>query len=512
MKRFFTLLLLAGAVSAAQAQKLQKTTLQIPELRLYNAFSGGYANVYGFGSDEKNYYVCQDMHYGGVSLSFFIINKKFTSPVKQCPIKGEKGDHFLKILLLEDDVVILLARHKKSEQKSQIIKQTYGKTTGKFKKETAIASFPMSKSEYWLASTTISPDKTKTGILFMIANKKNDVDSYYAALLNQNGEVEWDVTHDLEISNESFSVQDFTVTNNGDLYIAFCSEPEKIKKATDKNLYIDLVFLTDGIKEKMTIPIKKYQVVEVKLQPLKNGEVYLAALFAEDNKTYETEFLSMVLNGNNFNDNKSHTKEIKETNTHVRVMAGSVIPTKFLYRLGIERVLELDNGNIAVVCEQAINASYMVRSGNMVSTAYLKVRGSVTTFFVNGDDASVEDVSTMEKYQLKRHDLNFPAKSLHLSIFPFVYGNKVGYIFNDCLKKYTTPEKYKGTSFKNIDGKDVAIVLSTQASGEKAELKLLSGNVAAGRLFRQILFEESDKLIVFTQSKKGAYIETLSLP
>ena len=505
MKRFFTLLLLAGAISATQAQKLEKTALEIPNLKKSY-------NIDGFGSDANNYYVCGEaLTRKGFTRSYFVVNKNLTT-VKEYPIVNEDS-RFLRILTTESDVVILLARYKKSEQKTYIIKQTYAKSTGKFKNETVIASFETEKSDSWaVLRTSVSPDKTKTAFLFMIANKKSTVDSYYAAVFDEGCNIEWDSENELGLSNEVFNVQNFIVTNKGELYIAFSSKPENIKKATDKNLYIDLVFLTDGIKEKMTIPIKKYQVVEVKLQPLKNGEVYLAALFAEDNKTYETEFLSMVLNGNNFNDNKSHTKEIKETNTHVRVMAGSVIPTKFLYRLGIERVLELDNGNIAVVCEQAINASYMVRSGNMVSTAYLKVRGSVTTFFVNGDDASVEDVSTMEKYQLKRHDLNFPAKSLHLSIFPFVYGNKVGYIFNDCLKKYTTPEKYKGTSFKNIDGKDVAIVLSTQASGEKAELKLLSGNVAAGRLFRQILFEESDKLIVFTQSKKGAYIETLSLP
>ena len=508
MKRFFTLLLLAGAVSAAQAQKLQKTTLQIPELRLYNAFSGGYANVYGFGSDEKNYYVCQDMHYGGVSLSFFIINKKFTSPVKQCPIKGEKGDHFLKILLLEDDVVILLARHKKSEQKSQIIKQTYGKTTGKFKKETAIASFPMSKSEYWLASTTISPDKTKTGILFMIANKKNDVDSYYAALLNQNGEVEWDVTHDLEISNESFSVQDFTVTNNGDLYIAFCSEPEKIKKATDKNLYIDLIYLSDDDKEKMTLPFEKYQIGEVQLKPLKSGDVYLAALFAEDDKSYKTELLSMILNGKRFSEDKSYKKEIKETNTHVRLPANYFLPGKFLYNLGIERILELDNGNIAVICEQG--ASMQLTTQQMI--VYMKARGSVSTFFVKGSDASIEDVSVMDKSQFFKSAYNYSAKAFGLSIFSFAYGNKVGYIFNDCVTKYTDPAKYKGNGFKKIDGKDIAIVLNTQESGEKAEIELLTGKAAAGRLLRQVLFEEDNRLVILTQNKKAGYIETLSLP
>jgi hypothetical protein len=118
----------------------------------------------------------------------------------------------------------------------------------------------------------------------------------------------------------------------------------------------------------------------------------------------------------------------------------------------------------------------------------------------------------MDKFQLHEIGFNAPVKSLGISIHPFVYDNKVGYVFNDALKKYTAPTKYKGKSFEKIDGKDVAIVLSTQASGEKAKIELLSGNVASGRLICQILFKEEDRLIVLTQNKKTAYIETLSLP
>lgn len=67
-------------------------------------------------------------------------------------------------------------------------------------------------------------------------------------------------------------------------------------------------------------------------------------------------------------------------------------------------------------------------------------------------------------------------------------------------------------NLKNLKGKDVNIILSTQASGEKAKKVSLYGNIEAGRWFRQILFEEDDKLVVLTQNKKESYIETLSLP
>ena len=517
MKRFFLIFLWVGAISMLQAQSLQKTALKIDELKISTTFSGNYGDVYGFGSDEKNYYVYLERE-----NSFFIVNKKFTPPAKKYPIKGEKGDIFLKILTTESDVMVLVARNKKSEHKMQIIKQLYAKTTGKLRDETVIASSAMSKSENWLFRSEISADKTKTGFLFMIASKKNTVDSYYAAVLNQDGGLEWDVTHDLEISNEAFSIQDLAVTNKGELYVALLSFPEKAKKAVDKKLYIDLLLLTDGTKDKMKIPIEKYAEGEVKLKILKSGNLCLAALFGVDEKSYKKEFFSLKISASTFNEAGSGKKEIEEKNTHLGLYMGGLAPSKLLYDLEIEKILELDNGDIAVVCEQGIAASYgtvayqngVANTAHAASmTVYYKIRGSVTTFFVKGEDASVVDVSVMDKYQLSRSQVDYDAKCFNLSIYPFVYGNKVGYIFNDCLKKYTTPAKYKkGTSFKNVDGKDACIVLNTQESGEKAKIALLSGNVAAGRLVRQILFEEEDKLIVLTQNKKGAYIETLTLP
>jgi len=503
MKRFFTLLLLAGAISATQAQKLEKTALEIPNLKKSY-------NIDGFGSDANNYYVCGEaLTRKGFTRSYFVVNKNLTT-VKEYPIVNEDS-RFLRILTTESDVVILLARYKKSEQKTYIIKQTYAKSTGKFKNETVIASFETEKSDSWaVLRTSVSPDKTKTAFLFMIANKKSTVDSYYAAVFDEGCNIEWDSENELGLSNEVFNVQNFIVTNKGELYIAFSSKPENIKKATDKNLYIDLVYLLDDTKEKMTLPIEKHQFGKVQLKPLKNGDIYLASLFAKDENSYQTELLSMILNGKKFNDNKSHTKEIEEKNTHVRQPRW--FPTgSYLWSLGIEKILELDNGNIAIVCEQETSVTINWDGAHF----YCEARGSVSTFFVNGNDASVENVSVMEKLQsIRTGGIYFTPQSAGLSIFPFVYGNKVGYFFNDALEKYTAPAKYKGDfmTIKNFYGKGTAIVLSTQENDKTAKIELLSGNVEAGRLVREILFEEDNRLVILTQSKKTTYIETLSLP
>ena len=512
MKKFCVFFLLVGAVSMLMAQKLQKTALTIDDLKMSLFSATVYGSLYGFGADENNYYVYCDvrstyqgawdvkyLHWGKNQDSYFVINKKF-STVTRYVVMENKDDRFLKITLADDDVVILVARNQKEQQKTQIIKQTYAKTTGKLKKETVIASFPKSKSEHWYFYSSASPDKTKNAFMFMTTNK-NNADGYYVAVLDETYNMEWNSEYDLELSNNTFSTKDFTITDKGEIYIAFVSYP----KTKSKESYIDLVYLAENEQDKMSIPIEKYHFAELRLKPLKSGDVYLAALFS-NNKTYAGEFYSLKLNGKNFNDGGSHTKEITEKNIRVP------INRNYSYHLEIMSILELDNGNIAVICEQGF--TLMIVSNNMAS--YQKARGSVTTFFVNGSDASIEDVSVMSKTQICGMTYDIDARKVGGSISPFVYGNKVAYLFNDSFKKYAFPAKYKENKkvqYPDLKCKDVSLVLSTQESGEKAKIDVLTGKTeTAGRMFRQILFRENDRLILLTRDKKGGYIETLSLP
>jgi len=491
MRRVVFIMLL-GCVSMLNAQKLEKPALKINDLDWTGSVSG-------FASDNQNYYL-----YYARDNCYFIVNKKFTS-AKKVEIQEKKNERFLKIAKNGEDIVVFISRYKKSESKGEVVMKSLNMTTGKLKNEKVIATFSMKKSDFWGITTTISPDRNKSAFLFLLADKKGKADSYYVMVMDEFFNLEWSSVHSLGMSNESFSVKDFIVTNKGELYVAFFSYPENIKKAINKKSYIDLVYLTEETKEKMTLPLEKYQLADIKLKPLKSGDLYLAAIFSVDDKSYASEFFSMKINGKNFNDAGSQTKAIEEENTHVKFAANMLIPYNYLYYLQIERILELDNGDIAVLCEQGFYTSYRVQDGG---TIYVKVKGSVSTFFVNGSDASIVDVSVMEKFQFDRGAYG-DAKIFGLSIFPFVYGNKVAYLFNDNINKYTTPAKYKPT-----DGfKEGCIVLSTQENGKEAKIELLTGNKETNRLFREILFQEEDRLIVLTKGKKtGTCIETLTLP
>ena len=496
MKKVLLLVVLVGGMVMLHAQKLEKTSLKFDVSYFF------YGNIDGFGSDENNYY----LYYGTKNFtqkgedSYYVINKK-NAAVKRYVIVKNKNERFLKATLHADDVIILIVRDQKREQKTQIVKQAYAKTTGKLRQETVIASFPKSKSENFLFRSTMSPDKTKIGFLFMIANKKNTVDGYYVAVLNEACNVEWNSVNDLELSNESFSLKNLALTNKGELYIAFFSSPGNVKQAVNKKSYIDLVYLTEETKEKIKMPLEKHELADVFLKPLKNGEVYMAAVLTANKDSYADEFFSLKLNGSNFNDGGSHTKEIVEKNTHAKFPATYFLQGDFLYSLKIDNILELDNGSIAVVCEQEARAYQTSYEG--ISYCYV-AKGAVSTFFVNGKDASIENVSVINRFQTTSIR-NYDVKASSASIYSFAYGNKVAYLSNDEFTKHVTSAK----KIKN----DRCIILTTQESGENAKTEVLTGKQApSDALLRQILFQENGKLIVLTKDYKTGYIETLSLP
>jgi len=505
MKKLLLLVVLVGSVLMLQAQRLEKTDLMIEKFKSVIGKRLNSAVIQGLGSDESNYYVYYGMMgaRGKFDASFFVIDKKLTT-AKEFPLTKDKEDRFVWVQATEDDLIILLARDK--DQKTQIVKQLYAKKTGQLKKETSIASFSKSKSDNWYFYSSTSPDKTKKCFMFMLANKNNSVDSYYAAVLNQDCEMEWNAIHELTISNEVFNMEDIAVNNKGDMYLAFYSQPKDRKKSSDKNSYIDLVHLSDGSKDKMNFQIgEEYYSGQIRLKILKNNDLYMAGIFSQ---ILSKNFFSIKIDGSNF----SVLGEYRQSFREFKSVAGEKYsqPTN-AENMKVNSIFELNNGDIAVLCERTTNR---VEVMNGAVCGYTKERGDITTFFIRKDDASIDNTNIMEKKQLSMSSVECSAQALHLSVFPFIYGDKIGFIFNDCLKKYATPAKYKGESFrKNPSGDDVCIVLNIQEKGEKDQLTVLTGSsLPAKRLVREILFQEDNRLIVLTRNKNEAYIETLTLP
>ncbi|MDR2406781.1 MAG: hypothetical protein LBE13_01515 [Bacteroidales bacterium] len=489
-KLLFSFLVGIAIIIPTQAQTLTKTQLQSEQMR----WEAHFHDISGTGSDEDNYYFVFSIH--SLMLrnekNFFILNKDF-SRMESYPVVAGKDEKYLTSMLTSDHLLIFLTRFEKKLKQRVIIKQTYSKTNGNLIKQDIIGGVPAkSKNHLWNFHSSLSPDSSKLGIVFMITNHLGIADNYLAIILDEEGEIVWKALQNFYGSNKKLSFRDLSVNNTDKLYLVFNAYPDK--KSPDKSHYIDLIILSEGERSKSSVRLSEYTNVDLNVKVLKNQDIFIAGLLMKEGSEKPTSIASILVDAKDL--------DVKET------FIEDFVPNPALrddYGMEIIEIAELDNNDIVILCEQNFTRIYQTN----YYTTYTRFRGTVMTVFVS-PDASISDISFMEKVYANQAIRPISAKEMNLSITPFVHGNKIGYLFNKLLvESKKNKDKDKVFMFDN-DGTNAKIAMSMQSNGNEEEIIDLSGTAAANRLFRELLFVEKDKLIILTQTTKTSYIEVIT--
>lgn len=495
-------------VFSSYSQTLKKTTLTIPEMKNKGAMgiNASTSTLDFVDADDDNFYlhlIERGSTYVNTNSthSILVVNRNLTKLQKK-PLTIDKKQTYLGTISTEEQIIVLTSEIKKKEV--SIIKKAFSKSTMKLYKEEAIATFELERSESFRLYSKKSADKQKVGLFFMVADKKGDVNSYYAAILDGSGEIAWQTIEGLNVGNEVFQIDDIAVTNNWEMYLLFNSRPLKERKAEDKKSYLDVIMLAENDKKNANIPFTGF-IDNAKLHILKNGNLFIGVVLSNSVKDVPSQYQNLIISKDHFDVLSNNSKKIsfaKESYTQVI----GYLPKTFDYTVAVKEIAELENGNIAVLCEQTSNVNMKIND----MPRYMKARGSVVSFITDGE-GTILSQNYVEKYQKQIGGFNVEPKMLHVSIFPFTYGNKIGYLFNDAVKNYTKSSKNKD-NFSKVDGKDAGIYLAIEEDGGKPKIIALTGTSPANKFVCDLLFVENDKLILLTRDKKAAYIETVSLP
>ncbi|MDR0602878.1 MAG: hypothetical protein LBG80_01075 [Bacteroidales bacterium] len=486
-KLLFSFLVAIAVITSTQAQTLTKTQLKSEQMRWDQHFH----SISGAGSDEDNYYFVFSLH--SLMLrnekNFFILNKDL-SRMESYPVVADKNDGYLTSMLTSDHLLIFLTRFEKKLKQRVIVKQTYSKTNGNLIKQDIIGGVPAkSRNHLWNFHSTFSPDSSKIGVVFMITNLYGVADNYLALILDKEGEIIWKALQNFYGSNKELTFKDLSVNNTDKLYLVFDAYPDK--KSSDKSHYIDLIILSEGERSKSSVRLSKYTNVDLSVKVLKNQDIFIAGLLMKEGSEKPTSIASILVDAKDL--------DVKET------FIEDFVPNPALrkdYGMEIIEIAELDNNDIVILCEQNFTRIYQ----SDWATTYTRFRGTVMTVFVS-PDASISDISFMEKLHANRAIRPIIAKEMNLSITPFVRGNKICYLFNKLLVENKNKDKI--TLFDN-DGTNAKIVMSMQSNGNEEDIIDLTGASAANRLFRELLFVEKDKLIILTQTDQTSYIEVIT--
>ncbi|MDR1459431.1 MAG: hypothetical protein LBI60_04385 [Bacteroidales bacterium] len=503
MKRFI-LVLLAVTVCFANAQTLEKKKIVLKK----NSAKDKLADfIYDFTTDkdDNNYYIEYHSNiwtqtYGAMSDNMLAIVDKELNSIKTVVLPLGKGETYHKTFYTPDHVMLLCDKYDKKKKEMNILMKHYSKTTGAYISTTTIEKVKTPSWTPWMYGAT-SPDETKFGVVFLAENKNEKFDEYHAFLLNREGEILWTTTEKLKVSNEEFFLQTMAVSNAGEISIAFTSAP-KNKRSADQMTYIDLSRIGGNNPDYKSIPLDKKNLSDIRLKALRNGNLFFVCLFSEDKDNHPTHLQTVIFDADKFEVAESNISQIPKMEIKSKAVSpivGYFIPSKYEFSMGIKKIEELDNNELAIVCEQQVRI--IVKSSTNPSTpCYLK--GVIMTAFANADGV-VENYDLYDRFQKS----NFRK---YVSCYAFSMENQIYYFFNENAKNFDGKSSDK--TFDGNKSDNAVIVCNKTSNGTPSEMTFITNKNGSGdRCLQSLLIKDDNRLLIATGNSKEVGLEIINL-
>ena len=180
--------------------------------------------------------------------------------------------------------------------------------------------------------------------------------------------------------------------------------------------------ITNGEAEQLSLQtVDGEKLVDVKMKALRNGNLMISQLKYRSKKDdYPTDISTILIDGAKFEANDEDVKEIipMDKKSKVTMIYFGAMPTRLSYALYIKSMVELDNGDVAIIAEQ----TYAVN----VEGQRIYYKGDVLMAFVDKEGA-IQSMSILKKFQ----KVSGNALDAFISVHPFVYGNQLGLLYNE---------------------------------------------------------------------------------
>jgi hypothetical protein len=489
---------------------MQKTPLAIPEMKcsMPMKINANPSAIQLIETNEDTYYFhltkrdLRDINTPD-SHSIILVNKYLTT-IEKKTFWMDSTNSFLEILSNENQIIVL-TKEIKTGYSISIVRRIYSKKDLSLISKAEMVTFRIVKSNPANFYAVKSPDKSKVGLLGLIA-KNGIFNDYFVAIVNNSGEIIWEKKEDLALDNKPFAVEDITLSNNGQMVLAFHSRPQKEETGNDKKSDLNIVFFEENTKNNLHLPFEN-NLEDVKLHVLKNDNIFIAGILRLSAEGHLFQYFNKIVS-------KHDLEVIGEDSQKINFARNDFLyevnpsPKIFNFTVNIHNISQLKNDDIAVLCEQVSDVT--IKSD--VLYRYLKTRGNVVSFLVENDGV-IKSKNEIEKFQQQMGNLDMSPHLLHVSVLPFAYENKTGYLFNDAIKNYETlsPPKEK-IPFNRKYGRDSGIYMIIEEDGDLSKTIALTGIDPAKRFLCELLAVEEDRAIILTRDKKSAYIEIVPLP
>jgi hypothetical protein len=498
MKRVI-LIVLTCTLGFAHAQTLEKKKIM---LRKNGAMDKMADFIYSFTSaqDEQNYYIFYrsiPAISGSETIKYFIANKNFTTVVKGVDLTFNKGDFYRSAFFTTNHLVVICDNFDKKNKEMNILMKRYNKKTGAFVNNITLAKVKTPSWNTWYYATS-SPDGSMHGVVFMAETSKDKFEEFHAFVLNNAGEVVWKVTRKLQLSNELFKLQKIATSNDGKIYVIFSSSPNN-KRSSDQMTYLDMTLVGEDDNEHLAIPLNKKDLYAINMRTLNNGNLFFACLFSDEKESHPTHLQTILFDAGKFDIINNTNSEIPKMDTKSKLVMPVIgRPAKYTYGMSISGIRELENGEIAIVCEQTTSIKFYLKGGDFI----FYVKGDIMTAFANKEGV-VENYHVFDRFQKSSFNK-------YLTTGIFTMGNQICYLFNDHPDRFSGGKK--DATFDGNNSKNAVIACNKISNGNPAETVFITDKTGkADNCFQNILLRDENKLLIVTGNKITMDLEIITI-
>jgi hypothetical protein len=486
-------------------------------------------NCYPLGYDNHNYYLLLEVSWlfgfsNDYKYGIYVIDEDVSS-IKEYPINLTNSESFIKSIISEEKISLIIMSYDSDNEEAQVIKRDYSKEDGDLENEQIIVRFPSIHNPNaivnWSTSPrsfeAISPDSSKMALVFLSEIKKNKYKDFYTLVFDKNGEQITNSKNQLNFTNTEFSTQNIAVNNKGEVFVGSITHSDN-SKLPNENSMIEIYMVSEFGNNTFTFPIKDMFYRDLYIKTLKNGNIFMAALVAndDDDDVYPNHINSILFDAEDVNVISNYLKDITPINDEINntflntfdlSMNDKTSLKRFPYKLNIKEVLELKNGEIVINCEQ--KTDFMTNDGGTK-----QVRGSVLILFANKEAEINNYNSIIKKQDGSQFYFNFDVSTMgYLSYRIFENNDKIVYVYNDNVKNYTSTDvKY---SFTNslFDYNSLCIVSSMHENNKNPIITPLTGKTSSYRYLAEVLGVNNNKAVIISRTLESQtfYIESIIL-
>ncbi len=279
-----------------------------------------------------------------------------------------------------------------------------------------------------------SNDSTKILILNHATpkNKSKDNESYKCKVYDNNFNLLWEKTFNLDVKDDKFTFDAYTVDNNGKVYvlgIQKLKQSERIKSESNQRpKYRYTIYSYDPIlkeQKEFIVDGDKFLLSSI-MRINTDGNLIFASSYANTSKTGAQGILNLIIDGKTNNLLHKSMEEISDELNAITYRKKKAKKDKGIYSLILKEIIFKENGGYVLITEQEYIIVRTTRSSNGVTTTTYHYYNNDILLFSYDEKCKINWVSLVPKRQHTVNDGGF-----YSSYSSMIKNDKIYLFYND---------------------------------------------------------------------------------